>query len=76
MVKPQQRTTRITIAPIGEPIFSDLATKVSIDVEPAGEYIKVSQQRDDAGPGQITIDPDEWPVLRDAIDKMMANIQE
>ena len=39
------RITQITVLPVGEPIFSERATVISIDDEAAGEFITVKQQK-------------------------------
>ena len=70
-------TTRIKsliIAPEGEPIFCEMAMIVSIEDEAAGEYIQITQQLSDTDT-KITIDPSEWPALRKAVDRMMAEIK-
>ena len=67
-----QRYTQITVAPEGDPIFSEQATHISIEDECAGEFVKVSQIGDHAERGIIEINPEEWPALRDAIDTMIA----
>lgn len=68
------RTTQMTLLPEGEPIFSEQAIVLTIDDEAAGEFLKISQHDDQAKPGEIRIDPREWPQLREAIDAMMAEI--
>lgn len=67
-----QRCTQITVAPEDEPIFSELATNITIDDDGAGEFLKVSQINDYAEKGTIEIIPEEWPTIRDAIDAMVA----
>lgn len=66
------RTTAMTVAPVGEPIFSVQATTVRIDDEAAGEFLVVSQSADSGPDNCIRISPEEWPTLRDAIDRMHA----
>lgn len=66
----ETRITQLTVAPAKEPIFSEMATTVTLEDEAAGEYVVVEQLVRDA-PGKIAIVPDEWPVLRDAIDRMI-----
>jgi hypothetical protein len=66
----ETRTTRCCISPIGEPTFSEMATHVEIVDEAAGEYVEVSQYSSE-GIGKITIDPEEWPAIRDAIEAML-----
>lgn len=68
------RTTQLTVAPEGEPIFSELAYTVTIDDQAAGEYVVV--QAMDEGGGKIDIDPAYWPAIRDAIDKMVKECRE
>lgn len=41
------RIKSIIIAPVGEPIFSERATEVSIEDEAAGEFIKIRQYHED-----------------------------
>ena len=62
------RTIGLLVVPDGESVFaSERATRVSIDDEDAGEFVEVHQDGRDG----IQIDPDEWPVLREAIDRMI-----
>jgi len=63
------RTTQLTVAPEGEPIFSERAYTVTIDDQSAGEYVVV-ESLDDQG-GKITIDKADWVALRDAIEAMV-----
>lgn len=58
------------VKPKTEPIFSELATTVSLEDEAAGLFVEVSQQgRTDMG--KISICPNEWPELRKTIDEMI-----
>jgi hypothetical protein len=70
----QTRITQMTITPEGEPIFSERATQISIDDEADGEYIVIKQPTR-SGDG-ISIAPEEWPIVRAAIDNMFAEIAE
>ncbi len=60
----------VVVMPEGEPIFSERATRVSIDDEAGGCFVEVQQQ---GGPeiGKIQIDPQEWPAIKDAIEAML-----
>lgn len=72
MTKPKQkaRVTRIVLVPDGEPLFSETATTVEIEDEAGGEFVEVSQHGfTDAG--KIQINPEEWPALRAAINRMV-----
>lgn len=67
------RITQMTIAPEGEPIYSEMATDICIEDEAAGEYIVLKQvTRND---GTIAINPEEWDVIRTTIDQMFAEIK-
>jgi len=70
-MKYESRVTAITVAPENEPVFSEMATTVSIEDEAAGEFVVVEQVgRTDIG--KIGIEPEQWPALRAAIDQMIA----
>lgn len=68
--KYEQRVHTIVVVPAGKQIFDESATYIGIEDEAAGEFIKVWQIRDDRDK-DVRIDPEEWPVIRDAIDKIM-----
>lgn len=67
-----KRCTQLTVLPEGEPIFSEMATQITIEDESTGEYLKVKQMWDSPENGTIAISPEDWPVLRDAIDDMIS----
>lgn len=67
--------TQIIVRPLGEPIFSELATTVSIVDEAAGCFVEVEQSgRTDLG--KIALNADEWPPLRKAIDRLVATARQ
>lgn len=59
------------VAPKGEPVYSERATRIEIQDDAAGAYIQISQTggRDDFR--GVAIDPEEWPAVRDAIERMI-----
>lgn len=65
-----ERITQITIAPEGEPIFSERAFVVQIEDDAGGEFLSVQCHDDQCTGGQIRLDPAEWPALREAINRM------
>ena len=74
----ETRTTRVTVAPKGEPIFSEQVTQIEIDDEAAGEFIVIKQQRGQPDPDlveAILVDREEWPILRKEIDKMIKTLR-
>lgn len=65
------RETSLTVLPAGDKLYSEMATTVCIADDAGGEYVVVEQTgRVDIG--KITINPEEWPALREAIDRMIA----
>lgn len=66
----ETRITQLTVNQKSEPIFSEMATTVSIIDEAAGEFVLVEKVAL-TDMGKIAIDPEEWPVLRAAIDRMI-----
>jgi hypothetical protein len=68
-VKYEARTTKIVVAPEGEPIFGELATSIEIEAESeCYEFLVIKQ---DLIPNGVRIDPQEWPTIRNAIDEMI-----
>lgn len=63
------RETSWAVSPDGEALHSQLTTIIHIVDEGAGEYVEVAQSEKEG----ISIDPDEWPALRNAIDKAISN---
>lgn len=78
MIEYETRTTRLTIAPVGEPIFSERATDVSIEDEAGGEFVTIQQKSltVDRLDQKISIDPAEWPTLKEAIERLLADCRE
>lgn len=66
----EARVLSVVVAPEGEAIFSESATVVRIDDEGGGEYVVVDQDSI-PGRGNVAINPEEWPDIRDAIERMM-----
>ena len=73
--KYEERVTQVTVAPAGEPVYSELVTTVAIDDEAAGEFVAVGQSHSE-GKARVLINPDEWPALRSAISKMIRRCRE
>lgn len=62
----ETRSIAVCICREGEPIYSETSTLVSIRDDGGGEFVEVVQE----GSG-VSIDPDEWPAIRAAIDAMI-----
>ena len=77
-MKYTSRITQITVLPVGDPIFSEGATVISIVDEVTGEYIKVMQQADTTSETDQTVifEPDEWEEVKGVIDQMFKDIKD
>lgn len=69
--------TRLSVLPIGNPIFSEHCTEVSIVDEAAGEFVEVSQKSDRSGieSQTIQIDPIEWSAIKQAVDQLISECE-
>ena len=61
--------TRLTIRPVGGPIFANEAIHVEMEDEAAGEFVVIRQCRDDSEQS-VRVDPDEWPTVRSAVNRI------
>ena len=68
-------TGSVFVLPANEPIFSEMATKISLEAEAAGMFVVVEQDGRD-GHQKIAIDSDEWPAVRDVIDSLMITVRQ
>lgn len=64
----------IIVSPVGEPIGSEMATHIGLDDEGEGAFVTVTQPGALRKEG-IALDATEWPMIRKAIDDMMAVAQ-
>lgn len=69
------RTMSLMVKQFDQPIFSEMATTIWIVDEAAGEFVIVSQHGSPEM-GKIAIEPQEWPMLRAAIDRLIAECRE
>ena len=68
-------TSRITVLPKGEPIFSYQATEISIVDEAAGPFIEIKQFPQEGDEQSIKFDVDEWPIIAKAVGKLIQEIE-
>ena len=66
------RCASLVVVRSGMASWHESATFVSISDEGGGDFVEVSQTPSDRLKQIVAIDPDEWPTLRLAIDKMIA----
>lgn len=74
MMTYETRIMALLVAPVGERIFSEMATEVRIEDEAGGEFVEVQQSGDEVG--KIRISPEDWPAFREAIDQMITACRE
>lgn len=67
----ETRTLKLIVCPKNEPIFHERATSVEIMDEAGGEFVRVTQVSNHPEEGSITIDADEWPYIKAAIDQLI-----
>lgn len=67
------RTTAVLVVPKGEPIFAESAITARIDDDAAGEFLVLAQS-DDRGDQSIRIDPEEWPLIVEAVGGLLKDI--
>lgn len=53
----ETRIKSLVVAPVGQPMFSEKATEISVDDEASGEFVKVKQCHDQANTGEILLEP-------------------
>jgi hypothetical protein len=63
----------VRIVPKGKAIFEDTAVIIRREDHAAGEFITISGPE---GETFVPIDRLEWPVVRNAIDKMVGELRE
>jgi hypothetical protein len=61
------------VKPKGAPVYSEMATIITIDDEAAGPFLVIEQEARSKG---IAIDVEEWPAIRAAIDAAINAISE
>jgi hypothetical protein len=69
------RPIAFAVQPGSADLIDDMTTLVRITTEGAGEFVEVEQHgREQHGrghEGKIAISPEEWPTLREAIDRLI-----
>ena len=76
-MKYETRITRLHVMPEGESTFSVQATEIEIGDESAGEFVVISQPSlygDYAG--KVTVDAAQWPAIKDAVEKLLADCRD
>jgi molecular chaperone DnaK (HSP70) len=68
-------TSRITVLPKGEPIFSYQATEINIVDEADGPFFEIKQFPEVGDEQSIKFDVDEWPIIAKAVGKLIQEIE-
>ena len=64
-------TTEVTIKPTAAGIYDDKATTIALHDDGDGNmFICISQKEDES----VAIDPEEWPLVRDAIEQLLGQL--
>lgn len=73
-MKYETRLTRLVVCPVGEKLFCEMATEISIEDEAAGEYIKITQCHSDSKNGTVLLSPgDDLELVVAAIQRLAAD---
>lgn len=70
-MKMTTRTTQVVVLPEGQPLYAESATKIEITDESAGEFVIIDQSGT-SDFGKIGVSPEDWPAIREAVDKMIS----
>jgi len=68
-------TSRITVLPKGEAIFSHQATEISIVDEAAGPFIEIKQFPQVGDEQTIKFNVEEWPYIAKSMGKILQEIE-
>ena len=63
-------TTKLCVVPSGKPIYDEAATLVGIDDAGGGLFVTIRQE-DNLDTNEVKIDPEEWPAIRAAVNRMV-----
>lgn len=67
----ETRILSLLVAPESARIFDERATRITITDRAAGEFVEIVQDHEETA-GTVSVDADNWPAIRDAVDLMMA----
>lgn len=68
----EKRVVSVVVNKAGQPLYSETATTIEIVDEGGGEFIRISQEGGHTDFLKfLTVDPDEWPTLRQSISEMI-----
>lgn len=63
-------TTRLCVVPSGKSIYDEAATTIGLDDDGGGLFVTIRQE-DNLDTNEVKIDPEEWPAIRAAVNRMV-----
>lgn len=61
----------LIVKPVGEPLFSEMATIISVDDEAAGPFVTIRQESGNtSGERSISVEPVEWDAIKRAVQRL------
>jgi len=67
----EQRVVKMCVCRENSPMYAEEVLFVEVEDEAAGEFVVVRSNLPDDG--KISFNPETWPALRSAIDKLVKN---
>jgi hypothetical protein len=64
------------VRPYKSSLYDEQVVEIRIEDEGGGPFLVVKSQKENAKPGEIGIDANEWPTLRDAIEAAFKVVRE
>lgn len=68
-------TAKLVVKPERDELFSEMATHIELEDEGAGAYVVVTQPGGRTDKTGVAFDAKEWPLIRQAIEDMLAVAQ-
>ncbi len=65
------RPVKMMIHREADGILSEMSTFIEVADEGAGEFLVIFQENNHSEKGKVGIEAEEWPVIRDTIEKML-----
>ena len=63
-------TSSITVKPVCQAIYSELATEICIADDGAGPYVKIMQDDCNA----VAVDSRDWPLVKQSVERLLEKI--
>lgn len=60
----------IMVKPPDEPIYSEMATEITLEDEAAGLFVSIIQRKGD-GEQKVSVCKEEWPLIRTVVNNLM-----